>query len=247
MTEKTWAMADSHPCMRFDRECQACSLGRGDAVGGAGPLDLNQVRLIVVSDHPGYYERKYGYPFVSNLEVGKKKATGIPQSRNAGAFLRKAIEEYLGLDSYNQCWLTNAAKCDRGKEGDIQEGMHLRPCSRWLRPEIDVLDRYCPRAPILIAGAKALKAMKFVFKDQRPIIDRGLKANRRRRGVTLGTHPAFFTYNPASVARSEPKLETKVGKKRIQQAQWLYPPLPRTPTWTFFKDLEPLKEYLDRE
>lgn len=101
----------------FNTHCQNCEIGRfkcnGNnhyAVGGAGPQDLSQVKLIIISDHPGAYEEKYGYPFVHNevlrqeYEKGKRK-NHQAQDVTPGPLFEKPFRPYLTWKPIKRCIL----------------------------------------------------------------------------------------------------------------------------------------------
>lgn len=245
------------PEIPFRKDCTNCQIGKVKdnsnkcgAVGGAGPNDLSQVKLILISDHPGFYEERYGYPFVSKQEVqqeeyerGKRKKA--PDAiRNAGELIRKMLYEMFGLDTYREVYSTNVLKCDPGPV--TPQDTHLRSCTSWLTEEFEVLDRYVPEAPVLIAGTKALRALPYTFRSFRPQAKKGINSCRRRVDLKLNHHPAVFTFNPAAVARSEPRIETKAKPKSklVKESDWLYPPLPGSPTDIMIGDLEFLDHFL---
>jgi len=242
--------------INFCSSCTRCSIGQEKendknslAVGGAGPEDLTRVRLIVLSDHPGFYEERYRFPFVNKQEVqafeyesGKRKKKP-DNTQNAGYLMRYMIEQKFDIDSYNDCYLSNVIKCDPGKR-TIQDS-HLRTCSSWLRSEFIPLDEYCPKAPVLIAGTKAARAISYTFKDFKSVNKGGINALRRRDDLRLGSRPVVFTYNPAIIARSNRWIEIDVDKrsKRVKKSR-PYPFLPGSPLDFFNEDLELLRQYL---
>jgi uracil-DNA glycosylase family 4 len=235
----------------FDTGCTRCKIGQAKnnekkkaSVGGAGPQDLTQVKLIVISDHPGWYEEKEGYPFVHKQEFQERQGKKtIDPIRNAGALIRDMLHGLFGLDTYQEVYATNILKCDPGKVTALDS--HYRTCSAWLSSEFEVLDEYCPTVPILIAGAKATRHLHRTFPDFK-LGKEGINYLRRRKGVKIKSHPAVFTYNPAQVARSEPRIETIANPKnrRIKESDWMYPPLPGSPTDIMVRDLELLEPFL---
>ena len=256
-----------HCLIKTDPACTVCELGKvrdrhnlefveadkaeniEQAVGGAGPEDLTQVKLIVISDFPGTYEARAGHPMVDIRESRAERKKGLLTPLNAGAQLRMALQLMYGLDTYNDCWVTNALKCNPGARKPI-ENKHVKPCvQQWLSAELTILDKYCPAAPILVAGGQAFKAVLLLYKQEAiELKSYGLNGCRRRKGLMLGRHPAVFTFNPAGAARSMPKIETEIasrnGKLVVKSNEWLYPPLPGSPTDKFIKDLHLLAPYL---
>ena len=237
----------------IDRACNNCPMGHGKAVAGAGPEELTQVKLIVLGDHSGHYEEDVGVPFVSNdsKRMPRRLKNGqmsIEKPRNAGSLLRLHIGK-LNLDPDKDVWLTNAAKCNPGKNKPKETD--AKKCVRtWFEDELAILDRHVPHAPILIAGNLAFKAISAIYKDC-SFSKETLKSCRRTSGHTLMGHPVFFTYNPASVARSEWGIEDTVmmlnnGRVHVTSKTTL-PSLPMSPLWIFEKDLELLDKYLNPE
>ncbi len=258
-------LGNSHPLIAFNRDCVACSAGakreyyngqkeekepKEKAVSGAGPDDLSQVKLIVISDFAGPYEATSGYPFVSNRDgQSDRLKNGLLRSNNAGAFLRMALEMMFNLDTYHDVWCTNAMKCNPGKNKPLFS-TQVKPCSQlWLQNELLVLDQFVPTVPILVAGGTAFEAVKCIYPEEGKLLNE-LKLNgcRRRTNLTLGQHPAVFTLNPSRAARCEPKIETgyklKKGRVHVTSNDWLYPPLPGSPLYSYLKDLRCLRPFL---
>lgn len=256
-----------HLTIKFDPKCVKCDLGKKReyynneakkdtdktcAVGGAGPDDLSQVKLICISDFPGHYESRQStaHPLVDIIEeTGERLKTGMLRSNNAGSFLRMALKIMYKLDTYNDCWVTNALKCDPGKNKPLFN-TQVKPCSMlWLSTELYELDQHVPNCPILVAGNQAFKAICFLYKEESVYLEK-LKLNgcRRRTDLTLGEHPAIFTLNPARAARCEPKIETGLKTKHGQvyptRNEWLYPPLPGSPLYSYIQDLQCLSPFL---
>ena len=237
-----------HPEVYFDNNCTKCVLGNEYAVGGAGPDDLTKVKLIVISDHAGAYEAKEHYPQVPNSLVQFKRQTLIPRPRNSGQLLRDTIEELFDLCTWSEVWITNAIRCDpnhKGNNVNITERL-LKVCANsWLREEIDLLSKHAPTAPILIAGSKALVSMQQLYKSDFP--QERLDKLLRRNSYRFREHPLAFTLNPAIYAKSEPKLETRMGIHRgklvvsgIQSLATLMP----SPIQDFQKDFNWLNKYI---
>lgn len=234
-----------HPLFRFNRECSDCTLSCKNAVGGSGPLDLNLVKLIIISDHPGYYEKMRGFNFVNN-QVKIKGQTDDKKSEwlNAGALIRLCLVNMFGLNTYNDCYMTNVIKCEPGKNNITAS--HLKICSKYIKEELATLDLYCPTAPILIAGNKAFKSLKELVPD---LISSNyaLQDCRRRQGLYYKAHPLVFTVNPAAVCKSTFRIETEVY--RYDDLIYIptkkdYPILVGSPVWMFCKDLELISKYL---
>lgn len=253
-----------HPVIKQDYDCAVCALGKNrirhnkehaeednfrpqSCIGGAGPEDLTEVRLIVISDYPGHYETLHDEPMhdISRDREARKK--GLLQSVNAGALLRMTLNLMYGLDTYEDCWITNAIKCNPNQL-KAQENPHLRPCiAQWLNSELLTLSDYVPSAPILVAGKMAFKGVCRLYAAKQ-LEDIGLNNCRRRTDLKLGEHPLVVTFNPAIAARSMPKIETKVSEKKgytfVNENEWLFPLLPGSPMDNFIKDLHPLAPYL---
>lgn len=280
MSEKeitTTYHSDGHPIIGLDKHCVACTLGENNvahnerhegeekftphyAIPGAGPLDLDKVRLIVISDYPGHYETQSQEPMfdITRIREERKKnryqktGEGILHSRNAGCILRMSLNLMYGIDTYEECWITNALKCNPVKVTP-HETKHLKVCAlKWLSKELYYIDQFKPYIPILIAGNQAFKAMKYIYKDKENLLkEYGLQGCRRRTDIKLGEHPAIFTFNPAVAARSEPRIETAIrenkGKTYITTNDWLYPLLPGSPLHKFIGDLSLLNPYLNNE
>jgi hypothetical protein len=255
---------DYHPDIPFDKDCNTCHIGRlrqehnvralereeppQYAIAGNGPVDLNNIKLIVVSDYPGMYEVQRGYPMVDKFDFKPDVIRGKVQPRNAGGFLRRALELMYGLDSYEDVWITNAVKCNPASTA-LVETKHVRPCVRkWLSNEMGILDKHCPRAPILSLGTQAYRALRYLYKDKANSLEAGYTASRRKIHWA-GDRPIVISFNPAIAARSEPRIETVVKETKkgvyISKTDWLYPPLPNSPVDRFIKDLRCLAEVLD--
>jgi hypothetical protein len=239
--------------LSLDRNCKSCSLSCGEATFGAGPDDLNQVKLIVISDFTGAYEAENNYPFWPNDEkrapkrMKRSNRYTVEAPRNAGSMLRYRLRELFGLDTYNDVWMTNVIKCPI-KDKKPQD-KNARDCAnRWLKDELAVLDQYVPEVPILVAGSTAFKGLKFIFPELGKSLSGSLSDFRRTNNYRLGAHPLVFTTNPAPVARSEFRIEVNVGLDSddtysIQTVKTI-PPIPGSPPWHFDKDLEFLSPFL---
>jgi hypothetical protein len=273
-TMTTYLSNGVHPEIKYLKDCRKCQLGinraehnqrvleRGDdddsrssdqeeyCVGGAGPHDLTKVKLIVISDYPGHFEVLHNQPMYDIRESRDERRKGLLQSKNAGAILRTGLSLMYGLDTYTECWITNAIKCNP-KTVTPSDNAHLKVCAfSWLSSELFILDNYVPKCPILVAGSKAFQAVKFIYKEEREFLEsRGLHGCRRRKDIKLGEHPAVFTFNPAVAARSEPRIETTVksskGRLWVNHNDWLYPLLPGSPLQKFIDDLRMLEDFVD--
>jgi uracil-DNA glycosylase len=244
--------SDCHPSFQgvyqFDRKCKSCILANGEAVFGAGPDNLSDVRLIIISDHTGYYETKENAPMVTNDDTRlarynrKAGAYTLEQFRNAGSMLRYTLSSMFGLDTYDDCWITNMIKCDPRKVKPMES--HAKDCGyRWFRSEISILDEYAPEAPILIAGNLAFKGLKNLYPELKKTLPSTLHNCRRTSEYFLGNHPLVFTVNPAAVAKSDFRIETQVGLNhndtyRIQAVKSIEPPIVGSPIWMFREDLK---------
>lgn len=245
--------SQAHPAIAFSRQCTECELGKNCAVGGAGPDRLSEIKLIVVSDHPGHYEQECGYPFFDNAEQRRPRynrktgQTSLEGWKNAGALLRDQLGQQFGLDTYRHCWLTNAVKCDPGKN-KIKD-KNAKTCAlKWFCQEMAILDEAAPEVPILFAGSYAYKAIAYIDKELSLKLGTSLRAHRLTNHWRWRAHPLVFTYNPAAVAKSEPRIETEIGLTlnqtyKVNKVQPL-PPLVGSPQWMFARDLEMLRPFL---
>lgn len=258
----------AHVSIQQGRDCVKCGIGIENqahnkrqelieeekrvyhhCVGGAGPDNLQEVKLIVISDFVGHYENLEQFPMVDISKYREERRKGLLAKLNAGAILRMALKLMYGLNTYNDCWITNAIKCYPGKVKPLD--MHIKACAiTWLTAEFQTLDETIPEVPILIAGGQALKGLAHVYKrGGQELLEYGLQGCRRRRGLKLGDHPVVVTFNPATAARSQPKLESEIrrgkGEKiHISRNEWLYPLLPGSPVDKFIRDLHLLADYL---
>ena len=257
---------EDHPVLHFNTNCDLCPLGRArkyrntkakegrteQAVGSAGPDSLEDIQLIILSDHPGPYEAMRGYPMVNNQDIKRQEESSPKYRRNAGALMRTALQQMYGLDSYREVLFVNVVRCNPGPTS-ILESAHLKPCAgRWTRPEFAVLNAKIPTVPILIAGRHAFASIKYLWQTEwKELKKLGLNNCRRRKDLMLGDRPAVFCYNPASYARGEAKIETRGrlsrGRKVITETRWWSPPLPGSPIWFFINDLAYLQFFLNNE
>jgi uracil-DNA glycosylase family 4 len=238
----------------IDRECKACPVSNGKAVPGAGPDDLSKVKLIVISDHAGHYEEEVGQPFVSNdaKRMTKRLRNGkvsLEKPRNAGSILRLCLNE-IGLNPNRDVWLTNVMKCNPQQFKPTEKD--AKTCTRkWLDTELTTLDKYVPNAPILIAGNLAFKTIANVYKADCTYATQNLKMKNcwKTTGHKLMSHPLFFTANPAAVAKCEWGYERTVMQHNdgtvSPTSKGVLPALPLSPLWTFKKDLEMVRQYLN--
>jgi hypothetical protein len=237
-----------HPQIIHNANCELCSLGKGDriSVGGAGPDDLSKVKLIVISDHPGYYELQAGYPLydstpdvktryqialskqASNREPKSLKEVyeaAIPGAVNAGGTMRKVLNEVLGLNSYTECWITNVLKCDRKDRTPGAE--EINTCiDAWLRNELAWLEETqgeeevtptAPHAPILLAGKIAYAGFRLLDPEVAKCWPGSLNSARRRRDLRWRGRPVVCTFNPAQVASSVNRIEGAVAWSETQR------------------------------
>lgn len=232
----------------FNDTCRACKLAHSDqskdppVAGGTSAKSFEDLKLIVISDHPGFYEVKYQYPMYDNKPERDKKDLLRP---NAGAYIRGIIESWKVnnqyLNSYEDVYFTNAIKCNPGQK--TVEKLHITQCSKvWLNLELLNIDKVNPTVPILVAGATAFKAMIPYLEET----DKGTNSKNninkyRRRVLSYKRHPVVVTFNPASVASSIPRIETS---KNLDYVISL-PSLPVSPESIFYLDLQPLKELLE--
>lgn len=256
--------AKPHPLARQDLHCEACGLGKNreranskkkdsdpikTCVPGAGPDDLKNVKLILISDYPGHYEELHGYPQYDSTISREKFKNGLLQARNSGAFIRMALNRMYGLDTYNDMWITNAVRCNPNQLKVI-ENAHIKPCvGLWLGPELALLDEHAPNAPILVAGQHAFRAIKQLYKKEAAELNKlGLNGCRRRDDIRLGSRPAIFAPNPVRAARSEFRIETQLmfldGKWRVSSNRWLYPQPVGGPVTSLIEDLKFLRKFL---
>jgi hypothetical protein len=263
-----YCRSGEHPLIRHNPDCVACALGKNRvrhnevhkddekvplqfSVGGAGPDDLTKVKLIVVSDLVGHYECLSNEPMHDVSGDREERKRGLLQPLNAGAFLRMSLNLMYGLDTYSDCYITNAVKCNPNQLKPL-ENPHMRPCaSTWLDTEFHILDEYVPDVPILCAGSLAFKALCYIFKNEsKQLLEIKHNNCRRRKDLKLGDHPLVVTFNPAVAARSMPKIETAVKETKVgitpTRNEWLFPQLPGSPVDRFIKDLYPLAPYLKK-
>jgi len=242
----------------FNRTCELCTkLARGTSVGGAGPKDLSQVKLIVISDYPSNLEEEAGYPLFDNEE--KRSQTRVNNSltyikwRNAGNFLRYELNRLFGLNTYTDTWITNAVKCNpfhKKEQITITEGFMKTCTNTWLLNELQTLHQHQLTCPILIAGTTAFRALQYVDNKlySELTMANGKKAHslkdyRRVKGKFWLTHPLVFTVNPAGPAKSVARIETHEVKTKVFRVQEL-PYLIGSPPWQFQEDIKLLAEYL---
>lgn len=255
-----------HPVIRQDKDCSLCQLGKDRqrrnyekdlerqegkrnvkpnnyCVGGAGPDDLSHVKLIVISDYPGYYESQEDvlYPMYESASLESRNRKGLLESQNAGACLRNILRHKFNLDTYNDCWFTNAVRCDP-THTEVLEAKHLKPCIyKWLVNDLVEIDKVIPTVPILLAGKHAFRAFRIMYNWT----DRS-QNNYRRKVTYAGRHPVVVTINPAGPAKSMAKIESEVSMRGntiiVTRNEWLSP-LVGSPIWHFVEDLKLLKEF----
>jgi hypothetical protein len=233
----------------IDRQCKACNLSTNFSVSGNGPQDLTAVKLIVVSDYPGAYETEFDFPQVPNdWAFSQRKRSAKFTKPNSGRFIRDILSQEYGLDDREQIWFTNALKCDpshNGRKAAIN-GKHLQTCTRnWLQVEFDLLNQAAPKAALLIAGARALEALRLLYPD----IPGTTVSSLLRSSFFCGSHAAVCTYNPASYARSISYIESNVVIDYRTKLKTIVDRVPLnkycyTPVEVFKEDLKPLKQFL---
>lgn len=262
----SYCKSGEHPLIKHNPDCAVCALGKNRirhnevhiedekvptqySVGGAGPEDLSKVRLIVISDLVGHYECLSNEPMHDIRDDRDERKRGLLQALNAGAFMRMSLNLMYKLNTYSDCWITNAIKCNPNQLKPL-ENNHMRPCaSQWLNKELHILDEYVPEVPILCAGSMAFKALCFIYKNESAHLSKiGHNNCRRRKDLKIGSHPLVVTFNPAVAARSMPKIETEIKETKSGihpcRNEWLFPQLPGSPVDKFIKDLYPLAQYI---
>jgi hypothetical protein len=234
-----------HPDILFNTYCNNCQLGKnnkkGTAIGGAGPLSLAEVQLIVISDYVNFNDKFKGTPFTDNQKVNKTEEKN--QWLNGAALLRASIQNLYGLDSYNQCWMTYAIKCEPGNNTIKDE--YLRICKDHLQTELHYLNQFAPTAPILVLGGKAFAAMKILLPN---VIDKkdNLQSLRRRIDLKYLNHPLCFSVNPNVISKCQFRLEKEVYEynEDIFVSNYVnYPVLVGSPYWVWKEDLKVLQPY----
>jgi hypothetical protein len=263
-------LAGDHPIIRCDTKCTICPLGKvrearnkkateanmandgsrrteplSLVAPGAGPDDVNDVKLIVISDFSGHWEAANGEPFWDTRrgENGDRLKSGLLRPYNAGGYIRYKLNQIYGLNTYDDCWVTNVLKCDPGARKPLLH-THVKPCVlSWLKLELETLPS---TVPMLVCGSLAFRGLRLLYPK---VLDgMGLNDCRRRSDLKLGRHPTVFTLNPARPARCEPRIESttkyKKGNNVVTSNQWLTPYLPGSPSWSFHQDLLMLKPYL---
>lgn len=248
----------------FNVECTECPLGltrsrhnkeidneerkgpKEYAIGMTGPEDLSKVKLLVVSDLNGHYEKLARHAMYDIIQEKGARKKGLLNNYNAGAYLRMILSAMFELDTYNQVLYTNAIKCNPGKEKP--KDCYMKVCSRtWLSKEMAIVDEQIPNIPILVAGNVAFKAMCLVY--NRPDIQAiGLNNCRRHSDIVFNNHPVIFTDNPAKAAGSMPKIESKIatikGQVYVKQNEWLASIPPLSASAIFRDDIVLLADFI---
>jgi len=224
--------------LKFDYACAKCNLSTGCSVSGAGPTDLKDVKLIIVSDFPSFNEVKEGYPLVFKRE---RIVKNLPVMPNAGTFLRRELTKMFRIDTYNSCYITNALKCD--KKNNTVGTSDFKTCVlTWLKYELDVLDTYVPKVPILSLGQLAFEAFKLLNPSQ--FHDKSkLKNYRFKRGLFYLDHPIIYSVNPAAVCKSIPRVESLPVNSQVNSVDYLEP-IVGSPLWQYRKEMQLLQDYL---
>jgi uracil-DNA glycosylase family 4 len=234
---------EPHPVIPFDYGCRACPYGNDKAgpVGGVGPSDLSKVRLLVISDYPGHYEVQEGYPFVPKPPVYQSnRSKKIRMSwANAGAALRYALGQ-LGLNSYDDCWLTNTLKCSPAADSGKVKETELDTCTRlWLYQEVWQLHLVNPKLPIWLAGSQALAGFRRTFKP----FPKGSVNDFRRKVTWWLEHPVVVTWNPSAYCRSE--FRATLSHSHPDKVKPVFDQLvPLTPWEVYHRDWALLKQFL---
>ena len=228
--------------LNFDTKCTDCALSNGCSIPGS-ITNLNNLKLIVISDYPGHYETKYRYLMWDNELVRGKTYKGskrIPSWPNAGNYIRRLLEQF-GLDTYSDVYFTNAIKCN--PEQNKPKELHIKSCSKWLNTELSILEsKGYINTPILVAGTTAFKSLKHL--GEKSLESLSFK-DCRRRVIYVKSHPTVVVANPAAVCSSTFRIENRIvyDPRQLTSVREL-PPIPGSPIWNYQKDLELIKCYL---
>lgn len=248
------------PLPGFETNCRVCSLGKGEAVGPTGPDNWSNIKLIVISEHPGYYEELYKFAQVPNSFVQKQKEykkprETLPQTMNGGELIRRAIENLFNISHTESVYYTNALKCNPAQLTNISKTKHINKCAQWwLSGEFYLLDKYAPDAPIIICGDKALTAIAYLYPSVKDYVKSwNLTNTRRRKDIRLGLNnrPVAVTFNPAMTAKGQSRIETVLKTNRytgaieVKSVKDWSPFLVGSPLWNFKKDIYWLKEFIN--
>lgn len=238
--------------LKFNTNCKKCIRGEGNAIPGCiSNADLTNVRLVVISDYPSYYEDLHKQPFYDNeverikkRQEKKKLEVGWP---NAGNYIRRKLEA-MGLDTYKEVYFTNAIKCKNNSDKTIvpKEASELKPCViEWLLPELNIISNVKPDVPILLAGKYAFIAFK-KFIPGSPFKSSNIKLKQARgKEYRYKYHPLFVTVNPATACTSIPKIESlEVEQKSDLKSVKELSPLIGSPDFHYTNDLALLKKCL---
>lgn len=231
------------PKLNFDKTCQGCKLSNDNAICGCIEQgDLTNLKLVVISDYPGYYEDKYGYLMWDNQPDRDKKKNLEKGWPNAGNYIRRFLESEYNLDTYKEVYFTNAVKCKPGKDTP-KEATNIKPCvNKWLLAELQLIEQTHPQVPILILGRIAYIAFqKYVPNSPFAGLKGGVK-NARRQVFMYKDHPVVVSVNPAAVASSRFKLEfTTIDNLGDLRAVRELPPIVGSPEWHYAQDLKLLQ------
>lgn len=257
MNEPRVSYGQALPELDFDKQCKLCSLKCDNAIPGSisylepeysnniGVSYLRDLKLIVISDYPGYYEDKKGYCMYDNEPERVKKKNLERGWPNAGNYIRRILESW-GLDTYTQVYFTNAIKCkpklDKPKESD-----NIAPCvSKWLLPELSIIDKVHNTVPILILGRVAFIGFK-KFVPNNPFGINLSLSEARRKVYFYKNHPVVVSVNPAAVCGSQLKLEFTtveyVSELRAVRDLPMHN-LVGSPPWHYYKDISLIQPYL---
>lgn len=228
--------------LNFDSKCTDCALSNECALPGS-ISNLDNLKLIVISDYPGHYETKHQYLMWDNELVRGKSYKGnkrIPSWPNAGNYMRRTLTQ-LGLDTYNEVYFTNAIKCN--PEQNKPKDLHIKSCAKWLNIELSLIEaKGYINTPILVAGTTAFKSLKYL--GEKSLESLSFK-DCRRRVIYVKSHPTVVIANPAAVCSSTFRIENRIvyEPRQLTSVREL-PPIPGSPIWNYHKDLEPIKCYL---
>jgi uracil-DNA glycosylase family 4 len=243
------------PYINFNKHCKLCNLGSDNAIcGSMNYIDLDysmtenisylsNLKLIVLSDYPGYYEDKKGYCMYDN-EVDRIKKKSLERGwPNAGNYIRRILESW-GLDTDKEVYFSNIVKC-KPKLDKPKETTNIQPCvETWLLPELSVIENEHSTVPILILGRVAFIGFK-KYVPNSPF-GSSLSLSQARRNVYFyKNHPVVVSVNPAAVCGGRLKLEfTPVEYASDLKAVRELSVLKGSPEWHYYKDISLIRNYL---
>lgn len=199
-----------------DKKCTKCSLKCNEGtISGQSEVPFSNVKLIVVSNYPGYKEYKTGLSLPDNLD----KKEFIPNSNiapvSAGEYLRYCLtqtidksksipEQFKPIQKYT--YFTNSIKCtpQHGRDKLTIKDTHIKKCrDSWLSKELEL---FPPKVPIFVCGSESVKAVLG--------IDKKLYDNRNKVNY-YKDHPVIVSTNPVDwekyVMRYVPDIEESRG------------------------------------